>query len=243
MIVSIHQPAYLPWLGYFHKIALSDVFVFLDTTQFEKNSFVNRNRIKTPQGPLWLTVPVSLQGHLTNEIGHTAIAGQHWRDKHWRTLELNYRKAPFWLRYAPELEKTYRAGYATIDQLCFDQLLLFNRWLGLGTRIVRSSELPPTGSRKQHLVLDLCKSVRASLYVSGALGRGYLEQKAFSREGIALYFQDYQHPVYPQLWSPEFLANLSIVDLLFNEGPDSFKTILEGNVTKTALLTNSTLYA
>ncbi|MBV8906704.1 MAG: WbqC family protein [Acidobacteriia bacterium] len=242
MIASIHQPAYLPWPGYFHKMALSDVFIFFDTTQFEKNSFINRNRIKTPQGAAWLSVPVNLRGHLAADILHTSIAGQEWRNKHWRAIELNYRKAPFWSCYSREIEKLYGACYTTIGELCFEQLLLFTKLLGLSTRIVRASELGPFASHKQELVLDICKSVNAAVYISGALGKGYIAPETFLKEGISVYFQDYQPQRYHQLWSPEFVPNLSVVDLLFNEGPRSLTIILAGNATKTDL-SNSAVYA
>ena len=97
MILTIHQPAYLPWPGYFHRLMLADTFVFFDNTQFEKNSFINRNKIKTPRGAQWLTVPVSLKGHLEKEIREIEISGQAWRKDHWQAIELNYKKAKYWI--------------------------------------------------------------------------------------------------------------------------------------------------
>lgn len=243
MIISIHQPAYLPWLGYFHKIFLSDIFVFFDTTQFEKNSFINRNRIKTPPGSTWLTVPVGLKNHLTKEIREIEIVvDQKWRARHWKAIELNYKKAKYWDVYSKELEKLYQEEYGKISDLCYDQLLLFLDWLEITTKIIKSSDLKPFNTKKLQLVLDICRDLGATSYVSGQLGRDYIDNNKFHDGGIKLYFQDYHHPEYEQLWGNEFLPYMCILDLVFNEGPKSRDIILYNNVVKQDLLTNSQLY-
>lgn len=236
MIVSIHQPAYLPWLGYFHKICLSDVFVYLDMTQFEKNSFINRNKIKTSNGPAWLTVPVKLKDHFQREIRDIEIADQKWSEKHWKSIEMNYKKSKYWHNYAEELKKIYENKYDNISDLCWDQLVLFVKLLGIETEIKKSSELSEFDSKKLQLVLDICKETKADIYISGKLGRDYIDEKSFNESGIKLYYQDYDYPSYNQLWSNDFIPYLSIIDLLFNEGPDSLDIIIKNNMTKQALL-------
>jgi len=242
MIVTIHQPAYLPWLGYFHKINLADVFVFFDTTQFEKNSFINRNKIKTPRGPIWLTAPVKLKGHLEKEIKQIGLADQDWPEKHWRAIEVNYKKAKYWPLYAEGLRELYKKEYGNIADICYDQLILFLSWLKIKTKVVRSSELKPRQSKKLDLVLDILEEVKASGYISGALGRDYIDPRRFKDKKIKLYYQNYQHPEYSQLWGGEFIKYLSLIDLLFNEGEKSLEIITRNNITKNDLLTNEKLY-
>ena len=242
MILSIHQPAYLPWLGYFHKINLSDTFIYFDTTQFEKNSFINRNKIKTPAGPIWLTVPVKSKDHFGKEIRQIELANQDWREKHWQTIEMNYKKAKYWPQYADQLRGLYKKEYNNIADLCYDQLILFLSWLNIKTKVIRSSELKPRQSKKLDLVLDILEEVKASSYISGALGRDYIDPQRFEDKKIKLYYQSYEHPVYHQLWRGEFLKYMSIIDLLFNEGANSLEILMSGNITKQDLSTNPKLY-
>ena len=193
MIVAAHQPAYLPWLGYFDKLARSDVFVFLDDVQFEKNSFTNRNRIKTPQGPIWLTVPVRTKGHTDSTMLETRIDDtQGWRDKHLKSIFFNYKKAPRFEQCYPKLEALYREPDELLSELCLRHLSFWLRELGMEKTVVRSSTLP-LESRKSELVLDLCRHFNANCYLSGALGRDYLDVESFRAQGIEVKFQDYKH--------------------------------------------------
>jgi len=242
MIVTIHQPAYLPWLGYFHKINLADKFIFFDTTQFEKNSFINRNKIKTANGPIWLTVPVKLKDHTRKEIRQINLADQNWRKKHWQAIEMNYKKSKYWSKYSEELKKIYEKEYANIADLCYDQLIIFLNWLNIKTEIVRSSELKNLQSKKLDLVLDLLKDVGASVYISGALGRDYIDGQKFRNADIKLYYQNYEHPTYGQQRGVEFVKYMSIIDLLFNQGEKSLDIIMQNNIVKNDLLTKMELY-
>ncbi|MDR3560125.1 MAG: WbqC family protein [Negativicutes bacterium] len=220
MILTAHQPAYLPWLGYFDKIASSDIFVYLDKVQFEKNSYVNRNLIKTGQGPLWLTIPVKMKGHMSKTIIDMEIDyANNWKKKHLSSIFLNYKKTPqFEVKYS-KIEDLYRKDYQYISELLWDQLMFWINELNIDTKIVRMSDLS-IKSTKSDLVLDLCKYFDASTYGSGALGRDYLEEDKFQASNIRITFQDYQYPVYPQLWG-EFLPNLSIVDYWMNTEQNS----------------------
>jgi hypothetical protein len=215
VIVTIHQPAYLPWLGYFDKIIRSDWYVFLDTVQFEKNSFTNRNRIKTPQGPLWLTVPVKLKGHMSALMSEIAIDNsQPWRMKHLRSVQSNYKKAPRYEYCYSRLERLFEQEDGLLSDLCFRHLEFWFEELGIRTKLVKASQLD-VDSKKAELVLDICKTLHADKYVSGSLGQDYLDVAPFERSGIEVEFQQYAHPSYPQLWG-EFVPNLSIVDFWMN---------------------------
>ena len=234
MIVSVHQPAYLSWLGYFHKIALADVFVFLDDTQFEKNSFVNRNRIKTAQGPIWLTVPVKLGGHIDKKISEIEIADKVWQRKHWQSIELNYKKSAYWQEYSAELKNFYEKDFSHIADLCFAQLQWFVKLLGLSTKIIKASDLKLDNFKKQDLILAICRELKADIYVSGQQGKNYITLEKFQANGVKVYFQDYHHPKYSQLWAG-FEPFMGIIDLFLNEGPKSLEIILKNNLTKNLL--------
>lgn len=224
--VSIHQPGYLPWLGYFEKIAAGDVHVFLDTVQFEKNSFDNRNRIRTHTGSLWLTVPVVTRGKFgENTLREAELdTKQPWRKKHWKTLSLNYAKAPFFSKYAAFFEETYNTEWTRLLDLNLHLTRYVLSELGLNREFIMASDLNVEG-RKSELVLNICKATGATTYVSGALGKDYLELESFQENGIRVVFQDYAHPQYTQMF-PGFVSHLSIVDLLFNHGPESLNILL-----------------
>jgi hypothetical protein len=224
MIVSINQPAYLPWLGYFHRIAMSDLHIVLDHVQFEKNSFVNRNKVLGPNGPSWLTVPIKTKGMFGNlPIRDLEIVNQtHWQSSHWKTLRFTYGKCPYFPQYADFFEDAYARQW---DRL-FDLMVHLNTYilglLQIKTPITVSSDYSPTLTKDQ-LVLQLCEKVGATTYISGALGRHYLKPEAFHDARINLEYQDYSHPAYPQAQSKTgiFVPYMCVVDLLFNCGPAS----------------------
>lgn len=217
MILSAHQPAYLPWLGYFEKIQRSDVFIYLDTVQFEKNSFINRNKIKTPQGGQWLTIPIKVKGHTNTTLADTEVDdGQPWRTKHLKSIEMNYRKAPYFAEAYPEFERLISTPTNILAELCWQQL---NFWLAefeIETKVIRSSELE-INSKKSDLVLDLCKHFSAENYLSGALGRDYLNENDFADAGIKVAYQEFIHPAYSQRWG-NFEPYMGIVDYWMNCG-------------------------
>jgi len=220
MLLSAHQPAYLPWLGYFEKIVQADVFVFLDTVQFEKNSFINRNKVKTPQGQQWLTIPVRTKGHTKATLRETLIDdAQPWRIKHLKTIELHYRKANHFKECFPKLEALLLAPELNLAELCWRQLQFWLAEFEIETRIYRSSDLPVAG-KKSDLVLDLCEHFGATCYLSGALGRNYLDEESFAAAGVEVRYQDFLHPAYPQLWGP-FEPSMGIVDVWMNCGSDT----------------------
>ncbi|MEE9274100.1 MAG: WbqC family protein [bacterium] len=226
MIAAIHQPAYLPWLGYFHKILLADVFVFLDTVQIEKNGFVNRNRVRTPSGVQWLTVPVGMKGHTGKTIAEMEISpAAGWKKKHIRTLEMAYRKSPWCERYAGPLGGLIEGAGDSLADFLFEMLAYFTAELGLSeTRIVRASELAARG-RREDLLLSICKEIGADTYLSGAAGKDYLDARGFEEAGVRVEFQEFRHPVYDQ-GRPGFEPNLAVVDALFHLGGDAVVSVL-----------------
>lgn len=226
MIVGIHQPHYLPWLRYLEKIARSDVFIVLDDVQYEKNGFQNRNKIKTPQGDTLLTLPV-LKPTLRPIREIQLDARTNWGEKHRRSIEQSYRKAPYFDQYWPELSAIYERPWTHLAELNRAMLELFVRQLGIETRLCYSSEIPTTGQSTVRLT-ELCHAVGGNVYLSGAYAvNAYLDPQVLEAAGIRLAFQEWQAPVYSQLYpAAGFLPDLSIVDLLMNCGPDSREILL-----------------
>lgn len=224
MILSAHQPAYLPWMGYFDKIARADVFVYLDTVQFEKNSFINRNQIKTPQGALWLTIPIKTKGHTSASLVTTQIdESQQWRTKHLKSIELAYRKAPRFEECFPIVESLIKFSESNLADYCFHQLRFWLDVLAIDTRVVRSSQLPIKSS-KSDLVLDLCRHFSASHYLSGKFGYDYLIEEDFLKSSVTIEYQNFTPEIYPQLWGT-YTPNLSILDMWMNTKIEKFSKI------------------
>jgi hypothetical protein len=222
MRLAAHQPAYLPWLGYLDKIASVDVFVYLDTVQFEKNSYTNRNRIKTPQGVQWLTVPVRQKGHITQTLEQTEIdETKPWRSKNLKSVAMSYARAGHFRECFEKLEALHAEQDGLLAGLCWKQLRFWLEEFAIATEIVRASELPVSG-RKSGLILELCRHFGVDYYLSGSLGRDYLQADEFAAAGVHIAFQDYVSPVYPQLWG-EFVPNLSVVDYWMNCGARPFQ--------------------
>lgn len=233
MILTAHQPQYLPWLGLFHKIAVSDAFCFFDIAQYRTKSF-NRNQIKTPQGSSFLTVPVLTKGYRSKKFFEMEINNAlNWRKDNLRSIILNYKKAPFFDQYIQFFEDLYKRDWQRFGDLTEYTLKWFLQELGIEVAFLKASEQHFEG-KGSDLVLDMAKKMGADIYVFGSMGKNYADVEEFENTGIHPYFQEYQHPEYPQLWG-EFLPYMSIVDLLFNCGPKSFEVLMGGNVTKEGL--------
>src|SRR5580704_770187 len=228
MIVSINQPGYFPWLGYFHRIAISGAHIVLDHVQFEKNSFTNRNKIRTQEGWCWLTVPAKTAtkfGHLP--INEIEIANnKKWAMKHWQTLRFNYSKARFFSQHAAFFEDVYARPWQRVSDLNGEITEYLLDAFGICTKSYVSSQMKASG-KKDELVLNLCREVGGTTYLSGPLGRNYLREDLFRDHGIAVRYDDYQHPTYKQAY-PGFEAYMGALDLLFNAGPESLEIILKG---------------
>ena len=236
-ILTAHQPAYLPWLGYFHKIALADTLIILDSVQFEKNSFTNRNKIKTSNGQAWLTIPVEMKGHLEKNINEIKIDNNiNWRKKHWNSILLNYKKAPFFSDYSEFFEHYYSKEASNLSDFIESSTLIFLKELEINIPVKKLSEMG-ISSKKQELIIDMCKATSSNAFVFGALGKNYAEDILFTQNGISIYFQEYKHPVYAQQWG-EFVPFMGIVDALFNLGAKRTREIIfENNISKKELET------
>lgn len=233
MIVTAHQPAYLPWLGLLHKAALADTFVLMDSVQFEKDSFVNRNKLRSPEGWRWLTVPVLSRGHLESSLADLQIAPRPWARKHRTAFRMFYARTPFFREHAPFLEDTYSRSWDKLVDLCEHILAYLFHTFSIEVKVVRASTLSLVGA-KSELVLDLCRKTGAHTFVFGALGRQYAQTADFRAAGIEPVFQEYHHPEYPQAY-PGFEPGMNAFDLLMNVGPESREVLLSGNATRESL--------
>ncbi len=231
MILTAHQPVYMPWLGLFHKIALSDLFCYFDIAQYQTKDFNNRNKIKTNSGDIWLSVPVESKNHFEKSVGDIKIVQSGWQRKHFKSIQLAYQKAPYYREYGDELEGLLLArSFETLAALNLEMLRYLGRCLDIATPIVKASDYSFKGS-KSDLVLDMCLQLKADVYIFGSHGRDYANVGDFRAKGVEPYFQDYRHPIYKQLHG-DFLPYMSVIDLLFNEGPRSRDILLGGNITK-----------
>jgi hypothetical protein len=222
--VGILQPGYLPWLGFFEQMHHSDIFVLYDDVQFEKGSWRNRNRIKGPGGPVWLTVPVFQKGLglqlIRDVLINTAVP---WQKRHVKSIKQHYGKATFFTEYSEGLLRLLDKPWKYLLDLDIQIIRLLAGQLGISTPIVLASDLQVPGTGVERLV-RIVRHLEGAVFYEGSAGRNYIDAGAFEREGIRLVFQDYAHPVYPQLHQG-FLSHLSVIDLLFNCGPDSLRIL------------------
>jgi hypothetical protein len=227
MKVAVVQPSYLPWRGYFHLIQKSDVFVFYDCVQYDTGGWRNRNRIKTPDGIRWLTVPVHTTGHL---VARTPIKdvpivrNSDWSARHSKVLNCNYGSAEFFGDYQSLLDEIYSRNDARLCDLTCAATELIARALGIEhTRFVRSSTLPAKGVKTDRLI-SVLEAIGAVHYISGPSAKSYLEMDKFNEVGISVEFMDYNYRPYPQLHG-RFEPMVTILDLLLNTGPEAAKFI------------------
>jgi hypothetical protein len=227
MIAAIMQPTYLPWSGYFDLIDQSDVFVFLDTVQFEKQSWQQRNRIKTPSGPLLLTVPC-LQS-LPQRIIEVRIDRKiNWRRKHWLSISANYSKAPYWKDYREPLEGIFAQEWDRLVDLNIGLITWLADRIGIDALFVRTSELLAPERTRTSCLVDICDQLDVDAYLSPRGAFAYLQSdQPFADLGIRLGFQQYDPPSYPQRFG-EFVPYLSVLDLLLNAGPAALEVLRSG---------------
>jgi hypothetical protein len=220
--VAIHQPQYLPWLGYLDKLDRADVFVLLDTVQFKKNEWQNRNRIRTAQGWQYLTVPVlhEFLQHL-DQVRINNLTD--WRRKHRTALETHYRKAPHYDRYAPAFRDLYSRDWERLAPLNIEVIRMLTEAFGITTKLVEASRFTARDDQTGRLV-DLCKAIGADRYLAGEGGRAYMNPAEFEAAGITVEFQEFAHPEYAQVYAP-FITGLSAIDLLFNCGSDGIELL------------------
>ncbi|MEW6181576.1 MAG: WbqC family protein [Bacillota bacterium] len=215
--VVITQPTYLPWLGYFNQMACADTFIFLDSVQFEKSSWQQRNRLKGPNGDFWLTVPVLTKGRSRQLIKDVEITDERWTMKHFKTMKYLYAKAPFFRDVIDLFADIYQKRWEKLIDLNLAIIFMLAAKLGLSPRFHLSSELGGKG-KKVDLLIQLCEKVGATHYMSGQAAKAYIDQdNRFGNHGITLEYHDFPHPRYPQLHGP-FVSHLSMVDAVMNVG-------------------------
>jgi len=225
MKVAIHQPQYLPWLGYFDKLDSADIFIFLDTVQFKKHEWQNRNRIRVKDGWQWLTVPII--DRFPERIDRVEINGKtDWQRKHCQALRLHYGRAPFWEPLGPELISLLERPWLRLNQLNVAIANLLCHHLGIRTRCISASTLSAREDPTDRLI-DLCRATGGSEYLAGETGPEYMDAARFAQSGIGIQVQSYSHPEYPQRYQP-FVSHLAVVDLLFNCGPQSLEILRSG---------------
>ena len=219
-VAAIHQPNYIPWPGYFHKLAACDVFVYLDAVQYPRGqSFAARNRIKTPNGVVFLTIPVSVPKGHEGKASYLEVefGDERWRDKHLKTVEQSYKRAPHFDEVFELYRDSLERGRTFVD-LNVGLIEAIAGYLGIETRRVLLSETLESFGEKTDLIVDVCKTLEADVYLSGAGGgREYNDERLLNEHGIELRYDDYAYPEHPQLWDG-FEPNLSVLDLLFNCG-------------------------
>lgn len=228
MIVSIMQPGYIPWLGFFELMRRVDVFVIYNDVDYDSGSWRNRNRIRTQQGSCWLTVPVQSRGKHGQKIMEVAIDNRHsWAEKHCKSLHHNYRKAPYFDRIMPFFDQVYAQEWDLLHALDMRIIMFFKDLFGISTRLIFASDLHGQGQKTERLV-SLCRELHTTTYISANGARDYLQTEQFDQAGIKVEFQNYEHPTYPQQYDG-FVSHLSVVDLAFNCGERSFDILMSGS--------------
>ncbi|MDE3271734.1 WbqC family protein [Pseudoalteromonas sp. SSM20] len=230
MIISVMQPTYLPWLGYFDLIDSADKFVFLDNVKLEKSDWHVRNRIKSASGELMLTCPVATpNGRLSAQINTTEFASGHpWRKKHLKSIEACYRKAPFFEQLYPLLKHYFEASYSyRLGQFNIGLIILLADYIGIESDFYIASELPSMSGVKDGKLVSICEYLQGDTYFSPLGAKAYIESTTpggeLAKNDINVLYQNFKHPEYTQLFGG-FISHLAVVDSLFNVGPE--KTLL-----------------
>jgi len=221
--VAILQSNYIPWKGYFDLINFVDEFILFDDMQYTRRDWRNRNKIKTANGSVWLTIPVEVKGKYHQKIKDTVISDPKWNHKHWDSIVHNYSKAEFFKTYKELFEELYLdMDERFLSQINYRFLTAICDILGIKTKLSWSMDYSLLEGKTERLV-DLCKQAGTTDYISGPAAKGYIEEELFRQESIALQYMDYSgYPEYKQLFYP-FDHYVSIIDLIFNEGPNAIR--------------------
>jgi len=222
MKACIHQPNYLPYLGILSKIKQCDLYIIYDTAQYVKDRFDNRNQIKTPKGPEWLTVPLQDADSFRKRFFEVKLPeNDSWQKKHLRAIEMNYSKAEYFESYFGELKRIYSAHYDYLPEISVALIKFLMKEMEIGTETVQSSKLGLDLEKKStEAIVEMLGKAGAKGYLAGASGKKYMDIEMLERAGIKVEYQHYEHPTYRQLYGV-FIKNLAAIDLLFNEGENS----------------------
>ena len=216
MTISIHQPQYFPWLPYFSKIAMSDIFVFLDKVQYQKNGLQNRNELKNSNGRFWLTVPVSVS--LGDDLSLVRVADNHWIKKHIKSIRINYSKAENILFFEDYIVPILLKNFSSLVDLDIELIkIISNKFFNFKTQFIRQSEIS-TVQKGSDLILEICKKSNVKKYLSGPNGKNYLNEKSFKKNNIELeYLTNILPDKYPQLYPKQgFINDISALDFILN---------------------------
>jgi len=225
MMLVGHQPEYLPYVGFFNKIMHADKFVLVDHVQFNKKNWQNRNKIRTASGWCWLTVPVYSKHKMEQRIDEVEINNEVcWKDKHWKSIYLNYKSSPYFSEYSDFFREVYQKNWIKLRDLNETIIKYLLQKLEINIEIYRSSELNIEG-KKTDLIVDLCKKLRANAYISGSGGKEYVDAVHLKQVGISSYFRNMKTYVYKQQFE-SFEPHMSVIDLLFNCGVDESRKII-----------------
>lgn len=222
MIVGIHQPNYLPYLGFFDKLRKSDVFIIYDDAQFTKGDFQQRNRIRIYNGWKWLTVPVEKKHIPINQIkirNDVEIERTNWQEAHFKEIHDNYKKAPYYPNFEKDIRRIYGQEYDMLIDINLKLIEFLMKSFGIDTKIIHSSEFGFNSKSTERLV-DLVSAVGGDIYLSGPMGKDYLDPQLFDEKNIQVCFQGFRHPVYKQQYDG-FEPNMSAIDALLNAGPEA----------------------
>lgn len=224
--IAILQSNYIPWKGYFDIIAAVDEFIFYDEMQYTKNDWRNRNKIKSPNGLHWLSIPVATKGHISNDVRimDAKIVDKGWANSHWNTIKQFYKKAPYFKDYAELFERLYAecAGEELLCKVNYRFIFAICEILGIKTKLSFSQDYGLIEGKTERLV-DLVQKAGGTEYLSGPSAKDYIVPELFENAGIKLTWMDYTgYPEYPQLYPP-FEHGVSVLDLIFNCGPDARK--------------------
>jgi len=200
----------------------ADIFIIYDNTQYKTDDWQNRNKIRTKEGSIWLTIPVRYS--FGDNINVVKIANPAILKKHWRSILANYSKAPFFEKYKKQFEEIYSKNWENLCELNVELIRMCAKILGIKTKIILASELMDLKTKGPQALLDMLKEIGASKYISGVDGKKYLDLKEFEKENIDVVFQDYKYPEYNQVYKG-FEPYMCIIDLIFNEGPKSLKIL------------------
>lgn len=230
-ILTAHQPLYLPWIGFFQKVSMSDKFCLWDDVQFDPNDFINRNYLKNPNGVCMITIPIKSKGYREKTIKDMHIENQHnWRRIHWNTFVVSYSKSPYFESYSDFFKKTFDKKWDDLLDIDVHILEYLFKEMGMKVEIIMASKQTFEGTKTARII-DMCNKLNSDIYIFGAMGKGYADLDLLKKAGVKPYFQDYKHFVYPQLWG-DFIPNLSVVDLLFNCGEKSYNILTNDNPTR-----------
>jgi len=226
MKVAINQSNYISWKGYFDMIKSVDLFILYDDVQYTRRDWRNRNKIKTPHGLKWLTIPVNVKGKYHQKIKDTTVSDKKWNYSHLKTIKGCFSKSEHFAEVFPLVENLYStANYDTISEINFHFITGICNYLDIDTKIVFSSNYDLSEERKNERLIDICKQAGAKEYISGPLAKDYIEKDKFDDSNIKLTWMDYDgYPEYPQLYG-EFVHKVSILDVLFNCGKRSIDFI------------------